>query len=133
MIAWFAGIFYLPRLFVHHAVALEAGNTDAVERLKIMERKLFKFMTPLGVLAVAFGTSLLVKAGWPGYFAGGAWLHAKLTLVAFLIGYHVWLGFLTKKFVNDEAIRGHVFYRVINELPVLVMFAVVILVIVKPF
>jgi putative membrane protein len=125
VVSWFAGLFYLPRLFVNHAMATEAAE---IARLKLMERKLYRFMTPLGVLALVFGTWL-----WLGYGFSGGWLHAKLTLVLVLIAYHLYCGRLVTAFAADRNERSHVFYRWFNELPVLLLTAIVILVVVKPF
>ena len=124
VISWFAGLFYLPRLFVNHAMV--EGAT--AERLLLMERKLYSFMTPLAVLALAFGAWL-----WLGYGIGGGWLHAKLLLVAVLIAYHLYCGRLMRDFARNRNAHSHVWYRWFNEVPVLVLFAVVILVVVKPF
>ena len=126
MVTWFAGLFYLPRLFVYHADTQdEAGRT----RFKIMERKLyFGIMTPGALLTIAFGMWL-----WLGYGISGGWLHAKLLLVAVLIGYHLWCGKLVADFKFDRNRHSHVWYRWFNEFPVLILIAVVILVVVKPF
>jgi putative membrane protein len=126
MVTWFAGLFYLPRLFVYHADTHdEAGQA----RFKIMERKLyFGIMTPGALLTIAFGVWL-----WLGYGISGGWLHAKLSLVAVLIGYHLWCGKLVTDFKLDRNRRSHVWYRWFNEFPVLILIAVVILVVVKPF
>lgn len=129
MVSWFAGLFYLPRLFVYHAMTDdEAGN----ERFKIMERKLYRFVTPFMILTVAFGLWLLYDYAWQA-FSGMLWLHIKLLLVAVLIGYHFYCGHLVKVFANDESRRSHVWFRWFNELPVILLFAIVILVMVKPF
>jgi putative membrane protein len=126
VVTWFAGLFYLPRLFVYHAMA---SDEVGVERFKVMERKLFNgIMTPSAVLAVAFGSWL-----WLGYGYGGGWLHVKLALVAVLIGYHVWCGKLLADFKHGRNTRGHAWYRWFNEFPVLILFAVVFLVVLKPF
>ncbi len=122
--SWFAGLFYLPRLFVNHA--MEGGA--AAERLKLMERKLYRFMTPLAVLALFFGLWL-----WLGYGFSGGWMHAKLVLVAALIAYHLYCGKLMRDFERGLNVRSHVWYRWFNEIPVLVLIAAVILVVVKPF
>ena len=126
MVTWFAGLFYLPRLFVYHADTHdEAGQA----RFKIMERKLyFGIMTPGALLTIAFGVWL-----WLGYGISGGWLHAKLSLVAVLIGYHLWCGKLVTDFKFDRNRHSHVWYRWFNEFPVLLLIAVVILVVVKPF
>jgi len=126
MVTWFAGLFYLPRLFVYHA---QASDAISIERFKIMERKLyFGIMTPGAILTVLFGTWL-----WLGYGITGAWLHVKLALVAVLIAYHVYCGKLLGDFKRDRNRHGHVWYRWFNELPVLILFSAVILVVVKPF
>ena len=126
MVTWFAGLFYLPRLFVYHASADDvAGNT----RFKVMERKLFYgIMTPGAVLTIASGLWL-----WLGYGIGGGWLHAKLALVAMLVVYHVYCGKLMLDFRKDRNRHGHVFYRWLNEFPTVLLIAAVILVVVKPF
>ena len=125
VVSWFAGLFYLPRIFVNHAMATEASE---IERLKLMEHKLYRFMAPLAILALILGTWL-----WLGYGFGGGWMHAKLALVVLLIGYHLYCGHLVKVFAADQNTRSDKFYRVFNELPVLVLMAVTVLVVVKPF
>lgn len=122
--SWFAGLFYLPRLFVNHAMISDAATA---ERLKLMERKLYRFMTPLGVLALLFGTWL-----WLGYGYAGTWLEIKLALVGVLVVYHLYCGHLVKVFAEDGNRFGHVFYRWFNEVPVLILFIVVFLVVLKP-
>lgn len=130
MVTWFAGLFYLPRLFVYHAMS---DDTISRERFKIMERKLFYgIMTPGGVLTLVFGLAMLAMGSWQAYSSAG-WLHAKLFLVVLLIGYHVYCGKLVADFKYDRNRFGHVFYRWFNEAPVLVLVVVVILVVVKPF
>ena len=128
--SWFAGLFYLPRLFVNHAMVLDSAmnNTATLERLELMERKLYRFMLPLAVLALGFGLWL-----WLGYGITGAWLHAKLLLVAGLVVYHFYCGKLMRDFKAGNNTHHHVWYRWFNEVPVIVLFAVVILVVVKPF
>ncbi len=125
VVSWFAGLFYLPRIFVNHAMATEPAE---IERLKLMEYKLYRFMAPLAVLALALGLWL-----WLGYGFGGGWMHAKLALVVLLIGYHLYCGHLVRVFAADRNTHSDRFYRVFNELPVLVLMAVTILVVVKPF
>ena len=126
MVTWFAGLFYLPRLFVYHAMAKDA---ESIERFKIMERKLFYgIMTPGGLLTLVFGVWL-----WLGWGFGGGWLHAKLALVGLLVAYHVWCGKLLVDFRNDRNRHGHVWYRWFNEAPVVLLVVVVVLVVVKPF
>jgi putative membrane protein len=125
VVSWFAGLFYLPRIFVNHAMATEPSE---IARLKLMEHKLYRFVTPIAVLALFFGLWL-----WLGYGITGSWLYAKLILVLVLIAYHFYCGVMVKQFAADKNTRGHVFYRWFNEVPVLVLMAVVILVTVKPF
>ena len=128
--SWFAGLFYLPRLFVNHAMLLDTEKPDSVAcaRLQLMEQKLYRFMLPLALLALGFGIWL-----WRGYGFSGGWMHAKLTLVAILIAYHFYCGKIIKDFSLNQNHRSHIWYRWFNELPVLVLTAVVILVVVKPF
>lgn len=123
--SWFAGLFYLPRIFVN--LAMEQ-DTQAYARLILMANKLYRFMQPLAYLALAFGLWL-----WLGYGISGGWMHAKLTLVLILVGYHFYCGKLLRQFAANENRRSHVWYRWFNELPVVILFAVAILVIVKPF
>lgn len=126
MVTWFAGLFYLPRLFVYHALSTD---TISIERFKIMERKLYYgIMTPGAVLTVVFGVWL-----WVGYGIGGGWMHAKLAFVALLIGYHLYCGKLMIDFKHDRNRHGHVWYRWFNELPVVLLAAIVLLVVLKPF
>jgi len=125
VVSWFAGLFYLPRIFVNHAMAEEVAVR---ERLKLMERKLYKFVTPIGALAVITGLWL-----WFGYGFSGGWLHVKTALVAGLVGYHLYCGHLVNEFAADRNTHSHVWFRFFNEVPVLVLLAVVILVVVKPF
>ena len=124
VVSWYGGLFYLPRLFVNLAMAETQAEKD---RLNLMARKLYRFMTPLGVLALAFGIWL-----WLGYGFAGAWLDAKLALVAVLVAYHLYCGRLVKLFAAGQNRRSHVFYRWFNELPVLILFVVVFLVVLKP-
>jgi putative membrane protein len=129
MVTWFAGLFYLPRLFVYHAMAA-ADDRAGIERFKVMERKLyFGIMTPGAVLTVAFGAVM-----WLGYGVTGGWLHAKVALVALLIAFHVYLGKLVRDFGADRNRHGHVYYRWLNEIPALpILVIVVFLVVLKPF
>lgn len=127
VVAWFAGLFYLPRLFVYHA---EAEDEISKERFKVMERKLYRgIMTPSMVITLILGTWL-----WIGYGFKGNWLLAKLALVAALIVHHFYLGSLVRDFQHDRNRHGHVFYRWLNEIPALpLLIGIVILVVVKPF
>lgn len=123
--SWFAGLFYLPRLFVNHAMET---NETTLARLTLMEHKLYRFMLPLAVLALIFGLWL-----WLGYGITGGWMHAKLVLVLGLIAYHAYCGKLLRDFKTGKNTHSHIWYRWFNEIPVLVLFAVVVLVVVKPF
>ena len=125
VISWFAGLFYLPRIFVN--LAME-GETVAHARLLLMARKLYRFTTILMIPALVFGVWL-----WLGYGFRGGWLHAKLALVVLAIGYHHACGSLLKKFENAVNKRSHTWYRWFNEVPVVLLLAIVILVVVKPF
>ena len=127
MVAWFAGLFYLPRLFVYHA---QTDDKISIERFKVMERKLYVgIMTPCMVLTLGLGMWL-----WLGYGFRGGWLHAKLALVLLLVAHHFYLGQLIRDFKADRNKHSHVFYRWLNEIPVLpALIGIVILVVVKPF
>ena len=125
VISWFAGLFYLPRIFVNHAMATEPAE---IARLKLMEYKLYRFVTPIAWLAIGLGLWL-----WLGYGITGGWMYAKLILVLGLIAYHYYCGMLVRQFAADRNARSHIFYRWFNEIPVLALIAVVILVTVKPF
>ncbi|MBE7522886.1 MAG: CopD family protein [Burkholderiales bacterium] len=129
VVAWYAGLFYLPRLFVYHAQCAPDDRVGS-ERFKVMERKLYRgIMTPSAVLAIGFGSWL-----WLGYGISGGWLHAKLALVVLLVAFHVYLGRLVRAFAQDRNRHGHVFYRWLNEIPALpILVAVVFLVVLKPF
>lgn len=128
IVCWFAGIFYLPRLFVYHAMADDQATR---EHFKIMERKLYRFMSMFAVTSVALGAWLL-SYNWD-YYWQSMWFIIKLILVLALIVYHLVCGNYVKRLAQDSDQHGHVFYRWFNELPVFVLFAVVILVVVKPF
>jgi putative membrane protein len=129
MVAWFAGLFYMPRLFVYHA---QATDVVSIERFKVMERKLYYgIMTPCMVLTLGLGLWL-----WGGYRIGfgAGWMHAKLALVAVLVAQHIYLGKLMIDFKHDRNRHSHVFYRWLNEIPTLpALIGIVILVVVKPF
>ena len=128
MVCWFAGLFYLPRLFVYHAMLDndELGN----ERFKVMERKLYRgIMTPSAILTLVFGLALLGDS-WE-YFKDQPWMHIKLTLVAVLFGFHHWCGRTMKRFQQDLNKKSHTFYRWMNEVPTVLLIGIVMLVIVK--
>ncbi|GAB4357829.1 MAG: protoporphyrinogen oxidase HemJ [Gammaproteobacteria bacterium] len=130
MVTWFAGLFYLPRLFVYHAMCEDEPGR---ERFKIMERKLYYGITTPGMLlTVGFGVWLLFAYAWEAYKTMG-WLHAKLLLAVLLIAYHLYCGHLVKVFRDDRNRHSHVFYRWFNEVPVLFLVGMVVLVLVKPF
>ena len=129
MVSWFAGLFYLPRLFVYHAMT-PADDALGIARFKVMERKLYLgIMTPAAVLTMVLGLWL-----WLGFGVDGGWLHAKIALVLLLIALHVYLGVLVRDFARDRNRHGHSFYRWLNEIPALpLLVAIVWLVVAKPF
>ena len=129
IVSWFSGLFYLPRLFVNLADVQDVATT---ERLLMMSRKLYRFTTLLMVPALIFGLWLWLGYGI-GKGPGNGWMHAKLAFVILAIGYHHACGSMLKKFERGVNKRSHVFYRWFNEVPVLLLLAIVILVIVKPF
>ncbi|TLX52794.1 protoporphyrinogen oxidase HemJ [Stutzerimonas nosocomialis] len=129
IVCWFAGLFYLPRLFVYHAASDDAVSK---ERFIVMERKLYRgIMLPSMIATLVFGITLVSLN--PALFSTGGWLHAKLTLVLLLIGYHHMCGAQLKRFARGENTRTQTFYRWFNEVPVFFLLAIVILVVVKPF
>ncbi|ALM54418.1 protoporphyrinogen oxidase HemJ [Halomonas huangheensis] len=131
VVTWFAAMFYLPRLFVYHAMALDKDEHTSVETFKVMERKLYRgIMTPSMVAVLVFGGILLWLV--PGWFSQG-WLHAKLALVVLLVAYHHVCLIYLKQLAEDRCRRSATFFRIFNELPVLALIAIVILVVVKPF
>jgi putative membrane protein len=127
--SWFAGLFYLPRLFVYHAMT---DNQETADTFKIMERKLYNFVTPFMWITIALGLWMMYDYAWEAYKSMG-WLHAKLVIVTLLVAYHFYCGHLVKVFRDDQNRRSHVFYRFFNEMPVLCLFAIVILAVLKPF
>ena len=129
MVTWFAGMFYLPRLFVYHAMS---DDQISHERFKIMERKLYYgIMTPGAVVTIGLGLWLLMS-NWDAYMVGYHWMHIKLALVGGLIFYHLWCGALVKRFKLDQNSHTHVWYRWFNEAPVMALIAIVILAVVRP-
>jgi protoporphyrinogen IX oxidase len=130
VVTWFAGLFYLPRLFVYHAAAAAAGETAFQERFAVMERRLYAIMTIGGVLAVGFGIAMVVGA--PVYLTFG-WLHVKLGLVAVLVVYHAWCHRLMRALGDGRAVHSQRWYRYFNEVPGLLLIAIVVLAVVKPF
>ena len=111
---WFAGLFYLPRLFVYHVQALNEGDTKGAERFKTMERKLYRgIMTPSAIIAAGLGIWMLISR-WDEYFAQATWMHIKLLLVVFLIGYHHACGQYQRKFTADSNTKSERFFRIFN-------------------
>ncbi len=129
MVTWFAGLFYLPRLFVYHALS---DDQISIDRFKIMERKLyFGIMTPGAILTIVFGLILAYMGNW---FATGLalWLMIKLLLIVILIVYHIHCGKLLIDFKNNRNRRSHVFHRWYNEFPVIILFAIIFLAVLRP-
>lgn len=127
VVSWFAGLFYLPRIFVNLALVADAQSAE-YQRLLLMARKLYRFVTPLSMLAIGLGFWL-----WFGYGFAGGWLHAKTLLVVGLVGYHHVCGRLLRQFARGETPHGHVWFRWFNEIPVLALIAICLLVVLKPF
>ncbi len=123
MVSWFAGLFYLPRLFVYHAMTEDDATRS---RLKIMERKLYFFITPWAILTILTGLWL-----WLGYGFSGTWLSIKIILVVLLIAYHIVCGFFMADFREDRNTRSDIFYRWFNELPVFLLLGIIFLVVTK--
>ncbi len=130
--SWFAGLFYLPRIFVNLAM-VEAGSVAERERLLLMARKLLRFMTLLAVPALALGLWLWLVYGIGREGPGNGWMHAKLLVVVLLLGYHHGCARLLKRFEHNQNRRSHRWYRWFNEIPVLLLVAAVLLVVLKPF
>jgi putative membrane protein len=128
MVSWFAGIFYLPRIFVYHAEN-QSADVDAI--FKVMERRLLFFVTPFALLTAVFGTLLIVNYG-SVWFAASHWLHLKLVLVGLLYLYHGYCFKLLADFKHNRNQRSSRFYRIFNEAPVLLLFAIILLAIIKP-
>lgn len=130
MVTWFAGLFYLPRLFVYHAMA-DAGDATGIARFKVMERKLFwGIMTPGGAVTAITGL-WLVALNWQTYFADN-WLSIKLALIVPLVAYHIWCGALVKRFAADANTHSHKWYRLFNEVPTVLLIAIIVLAVVRP-
>ena len=129
MTAWFAGLFYLPRIFVNHA---EITDEATSERFKMMERKLYRFITPWMILTLVFGIWMLYDYAWAAW-GHMLWLHIKLALIVGLVGYHHWCGRVVKIFAEDRNTKSHVWYRWFNEIPVLFLLAIIYLASIKPF
>ena len=127
--SWFAGLFYLPRIFVNLAMVAPDSAAER-ERLLLMARKLLRFMTILAVPALVLGFVLWLVYG---IGQGQGWVHAKLTVVVLVVLYHHWCARVLKRFELGQAVHGHVWYRWFNEAPVLMMLAAIVLAVVKPF
>ncbi len=127
VVSWFAGLFYLPRIYVNLATVADTQSAE-YQRLLGMARRLYKFVTPIGLGAVVLGLWL-----WFGYGFTGGWLHAKTLLVVFLLGYHHYCGYLYKQFAGGKNTHSHVWYRWFNEIPVLLLTVITLLVVLKPF
>lgn len=127
VVTWFAGLFYLPRLFIYHAATTDAPG---IERFKVMERRLFAIMTIGAALAAAFGISMLIAA--PIMLQLG-WIHAKLTLVALLVGYHIWCYRLMQALAAGSNRHSSRWYRMFNEIPAIFLITIVLLAVLKPF
>lgn len=131
MVTWFAGLFYLPRLFVYHA---QSSDTISIERFKVMERKLFwGIMTPGAIITLILGLILISQLGGINYLMNALWLQLKLALIVVLIGYHIWCGQLLMAFKHNNNQHGHVWYRWFNEFPVILIIPIVLLAVIKPF
>ncbi|MCB1841873.1 MAG: CopD family protein [Halioglobus sp.] len=128
VVCWFAGLFYLPRIFVYYAASDEAATKS---QLAIMARRLYRFVTPFMVIAIALGLAML--AFNPGYYLQAGWMQLKLAGVIFLVFYHFQCGRFVTRINADEDTHGHVFYRFFNEVPVLFLFGIVLLAVLKPF
>lgn len=129
MVCWFAGLFYMPRLFVYHSMSQDETSH---QRFKVMERKLYRgIMTPSMVVTLLLGV-WMVLINWQAY-QHQYWFHTKIVLVAILVAYHFMCGSYRKKFLTDNTVKNHVFFRWFNEFPVLLLIAVVILAVVRPF
>lgn len=128
MVAWFAGLFYLPRLFINHAMSEDQNTRD---HFKIMERKLYRFTTPWMVLTLIFGGWMLWEYAWMAW-GNSIWLNVKLALIFILVVYHFYCGKLVGIFAADENTRSHVWYRYFNEIPAVIMFIIIPITVLKP-
>ena len=128
VVCWFAGLFYLPRIFVYYAAS---EHLVVRSQLAVMARRLYRFVTPFMVIAIALGLAMIAQS--PDYYLQAKWMWLKLGGVAFLVVYHFQCGRYVSAINNNRDRHGHVFYRFFNEVPVLFLFAIVILAILKPF
>ncbi|AJP49143.1 membrane protein [Rugosibacter aromaticivorans] len=126
VISWFAGLFYLPRIFVNLALVPPDSAAER-DRLLLMAKKLYRFVTPIAALAIGLGFWL-----WFGFGFSGGWLHIKTALVAGLVVYHIWCGRVLTQFTRGASLHSHVWFRWFNEIPVLALIAICILVVIKP-
>ncbi len=130
VVAWFAGLFYLPRLFVYHA---DSKQSETQALFKVMEKRLYLgIMTPAMIISLITGLWMIFAYAWASY-QGSYWLHTKILLAVLLIGYHHWLGYLMKRFQKDQNRHSSRFYRWINEIPLIFLITMIALVLVKPF
>ena len=130
MVTWFSGLFYLPRLFVYHAMS---DDKISIDRFKIMEKKLFYgIATPGGLLTIIFGFCLLVSNGITSY-SGQLWLSLKMILIAVLVLYHIYCFSLLQDFKYNRNKHTHIWYRWFNEVPVLILVVIILLAVIKPF
>ena len=129
MVTWFAGLFYLPRLFINHAMSEDQNTRD---HFKLMEKKLYRFTTPWMVLTLVCGGWMLIDYAWAAW-GTSIWLNAKLILIAILVVFHFYCGKLVKLFAEDKNTRSHVWYRYFNEIPAVIMFIVIPLAVLKPY
>lgn len=129
MVTWFAGLFYLPRLFVYHT---QVRDPEGNQRFKVMEKKLFGIMTLGALLTIGFGLWLIHGYGMD-WFRAQHWMHAKLALVMLLLAFHVWCAFIIRSFARDQNQRSERFYRLINEIPVVPLIGIILLAVLRPF
>ncbi len=130
MVTWFAGLFYLPRLFVYHTMSHDEASNN---RFKVMESKLYyAITTPGAIITIILGLWMIDILGWD-VFKHSYWLHAKLTLVLILVAFHLYCGQIIKSFARDENTKSEKFFRLINEIPVFPLIGIIILVVIKPF
>lgn len=129
MVCWFAGIFYLPRLFVYHA---DSHDETSLERFQVMEKRLYYgIMTPSALLTIVFGAALVAIN--PSYYLHAGWFHLKLFLIFLLLGYHGYCGHTRRQFAERRNTHSSRFFRVLNEFPIITLFGAVILAVIKPF
>jgi putative membrane protein len=129
MVSWFAGLFYLPRIFVNLAMTQTENKVEAYEHLLLMAKKLYRFVTPFMMLTIFFGSWMLYLND---VLINSLWMQIKLGFVLTLVMYHFICGYDLKRFINKDEIKGHIYYRWFNEFPVIVLFSVIILAIIKP-